>query len=140
VPFAITLVSPPAGAYAWLVASIAGLVYAAYAPRTFVIAFSGAAAGALALLGYLHVPPDGAGLALLGVGVLLLNVEFLAPTFGAAAVAGLGAATLGSWRLLAAVPPLAPLPLAVHCALAVAGPLVLLAATERGIRRYTLPR
>jgi membrane-bound serine protease (ClpP class) len=139
-PLAIAVVVPPAAAYAWLVASIAGLLYAAYAPRTVVIGLAGGAAGVLALLGYLHVPPDGLGLALLGLGVLLLNAEFLLPTFGAAVVAGLVATTLGSWRLLGALPPVAPLPFAARCTLALAGPVVLLVVTARSVRRYTLPR
>ncbi len=137
-PFAIAVVSPPAGAYAWLIIAIGGLLYATYVPR-FVIAFVGAAAGTLAALGYLHVPPDAAGLVLLAFGVLLLNLEFLRPTFGAAAVAGLVATTAGSWRLLGAAPPLTPLPAALRIACAVVGALALLVITERAVRRYTLP-
>ena len=138
-PFAIAVVSPPAGAYAWLVVAIGGLLYAAYVPR-FVIAFAGTSAGMLAALGYLHVPPDAAGLVLLALGVLLLNLEFLRPTFGAAAIAGLAAATAGSWRLLGAAPPLAPLPSVLRIACAVVGALALLVITERAVRRYSLPR
>ena len=137
-PFAIAVVSPPAGAYAWLVVAIGGLLYAAYVPR-FVIGFAGAAAGGLAALGYVHVPPDAAGLVLLALGVLLLNLEFLRPTFGAAAIAGLAAATAGSWRLLAAAPPAAALPAALRIAFAVIGALALLVITERAVRRYALP-
>ena len=137
-PFAIAVVSPPAGAYAWLVVAIGGLLYAVYVPR-FVIGFAGAAAGVLAALGYVHVPPDAVGLALLALGVLLLNLEFLRPTFGAAAIAGLAAATAGSWRLLGAAPPLAPLPSVLRIACAVAGALALLVITERAVRRYALP-
>jgi membrane-bound serine protease (ClpP class) len=137
-PVAIVVVSPPAGAYAWLVVAIGGLTYATYVPR-FVIAFVGASAGTLAALGYLHVPPDAAGLALLALGVLLLNLEFLRPTFGAAAMAGLAATTAGSWRLLGVAPPLAPLPAAVRITCAVVGALALLMVTERAVRRYTLP-
>ncbi len=80
-PFAIAVVSPPAGAYAWLVLAIGGLSYAFYVPR-FVIAFAGATAGTLAALGYVHAPPDAVGLVLLALGALLLNLEFLWPTFG----------------------------------------------------------
>jgi membrane-bound ClpP family serine protease len=137
-PFAIAVVSPPAGAYAWLVVAICGLLYAAYVPR-FVIGLAGAAAAVLAALGYVHVPPDAAGLVSLALGVLLLNLEFLRPTFGAAAVAGLAAATAGSWRLLAAAPPTVPLPGALRIALAVAGTLALFVVTERAVRRCTLP-
>ena len=137
-PFAIAVVSPPAGAYAWLVAAIGGLLYAAYVPR-FLVAFCGTAAATLASLGYLHVPPDGAGLVLLAVGVLLLNLEFLRPTFGTAAIAGVAAATAGSWRLLGTAPPLAPLPPTLRIVCAVVGALVLLLITERAVRRYTLP-
>lgn len=137
-PFAIAVVSPPAGAYAWLVIAIGGLSYAAYVPR-FVIAFAGTAAATLAALGYLHVPPDAAGLVLLTLGVLLLNLEFLRPTFGAAAIAGLAAATAGSWRLLGVAPPLPPLPPTLRVACAVVGALALLVVTERAVRRYALP-
>src|SRR5258706_8744476 len=59
-PFAIAIVSPPAGAYAWLVVAIGGLSYPIYAPR-FVIAFARATAATPAPLGYLHLPPDAAG-------------------------------------------------------------------------------
>lgn len=137
-PFAIAIVSPPAGAYAWLVVALGGLVYAAYVPR-FVTAFAGVTAGTLAALGYLHVPPDAAGLALLALGVLLLNVEFLRPTFGAAAIAGIAATTVGSWRLLGVAPPLAPLPPPLRIVCAGVGALALLAITERAVRRRTLP-
>ena len=137
-PFAIAVVSPPAGAYAWLVVAIGGLSYAIYVPR-FVIAFAGVTAAALAALGYLHVPPDASGIVLLTLGVLLLNLEFLRPTFGAAAIAGLCATTAGSWRLLGVVPPLTPLPAALRVACAVVGALALLVITERAVRRYTLP-
>jgi membrane-bound serine protease (ClpP class) len=137
-PFALAVVSPPAGAYAWLVVAIGGLSYALYVPRI-VIAFAGAAAGILATLGYLHVPPDAAGLVLLALGVPLLNFEFLRPTFGAAGIAGLAATTAGSWRLLGTTPPLAPLPVPLRIACAVVGALALLVITERAVRRYTLP-
>ena len=119
-PFAIAVVSPPAGAYAWLVIAIGGLVYAAHVPR-FVTAFAGAAAGALAALGYLHVPPDAAGFVIFALGVFLLNLEFLRPTFGAAAITGLVATTVGSWRLLGVAPPLAPLPAPLRIVCAVVG-------------------
>lgn len=138
-PFAIAVVSPPAGAYAWLVGASGALVYAAYVPR-FVVAFAGFAAGTLAAVGYLHVPPDAAGLVLFALGVLLLNLEFLRPTFGAAALAGIAAAAAGSWRLLGSTPPVGALPVVVRIACAVAGAVILLVITERAVRRYTLPR
>lgn len=136
-PFALLIVSPPAAAYAWLVLALCGLLRCAYVPR-FVPGLAGGAAGVLATLGYLHAPPDGGALALLAGGVVLLNVEFLRPTFGAALIAGLVAATAGSWRLLAMQPPAAPLPTAAQGALAVGGALVLLVCTQRAVRRYAL--
>ena len=137
-PFAIAVVSPPVCAYAWLVVAIAGLLYATYVPR-FVIAFAAATAGTLAALGYLQIPPDVAGLVMFALGVLLLNLEFLRPTFGAAALAGLAATMLGSWRLLGVTPPLAPLPEPWRLVCAVVGALVLLVITEHAVRRYALP-
>ncbi len=138
-PFAIAVVSPPVGAYAWLVIAIGGLLYATYVPR-FVIAFASATAGAFAALGYLHVPPDAVGLLMVALGVFLLNLEFLRPTFGVAAMAGLAATAVGSWRLLGVAPPLAPLPAPLRIVCAVVGALALLVVTERAVRRYTLPR
>jgi membrane-bound serine protease (ClpP class) len=137
-PFAIVVVSPPACAYAWLIAAIGGLLYAAYVPRA-VVGMSGAAAGGLATLGYLQAPPDPTGLVLLALGVLLLNLEFRVPAFGAAALLGLATTATGSWRVLAAVPPVPPLSPALRIALSAVGALALLLITERAVRRHTLP-
>ena len=108
--------------------------------RSFNVAFAGGAAITLALLGYLHVPPDLLGIAGIAIGTLLLNLEFLVPTFGAAALGGLAAVTAGSWRVLIALPPVTPLPVTLHAALAIAGALALFAVTARAVRRCTLPR
>jgi membrane-bound ClpP family serine protease len=137
-PFAIAVVSPPAGAYAWLVVAIGVLTYALYVPR-FVSAFAGASAGVLSALGYGSAPPDAVGLVLLAFGALLLNVEFLRATSGVAAIVGLAATVAGSWRLLGAAPPIAPLPATIRIACAVIGGVALLVTTERAVRRYTLP-
>ena len=137
-PFVLAIVNPPACAYAWLVLALCGVLHASYVPR-FTTGLAGTAAGALATLGYLHAPPSGAALALLALGLLLRNLEFLRPTFGAALIAGLATTTAGSWWLLAVQSPAAPLPPPLRVALAVAGSLALLVSTEGAVRRYTLP-
>lgn len=136
-PFTLAIVNPPACAYTWLVLALCGVLHASYVPR-FTTGLAGTAATALAALGYLHAPPSGAAIALLTLGVLLLNLEFLRPTFGAALIAGLATTTAGSWWLLAVKSPAAPLPTELRIVLTVAGALALLVSTERAVRRYTL--
>ena len=81
-----------------------------------------------------QVPPSLTGLMWLGVAVVMLHAEFLWPTFGIAAVLGVGSATWGSYLLLT---PLEPL---VRVAAALVGALLLLAAVARTMRLRTLPR
>jgi membrane-bound serine protease (ClpP class) len=132
-PFAVALLHHPAGAYAFLVAAIVGLLYAAQRPA-FLPAFAGIGAGFLALLAFVDMARDPLGFVVLGVGIVLLHIEFLVPTIGAAGVVGVGAAAWGSWVLLA------PLPTAARGAVALLGALMLLAAVARTMRLRTLPR
>ena len=139
-PLPIALLCHPAGAYACLVAALAGLVYA-WHTRTFVPAFTAASAALLTTLAFLQVPPDSCAVLLLAIGVVLLQIEFVLPTFGAALLIGLVASIVGSWQLLAAAPgasgTLVP---AVRSALTLAGTLTLAAAVLRGLRLRTLGR
>ena len=100
-PFAVALLCHPAGAYTCLVVALAAFVYA-WHTRRFVPAFTAASAALLTTLSFLHVPPDSSALLLLAIGVVLLQVEFLRPTYGAALLIGLAASIVGSWQLLAA--------------------------------------
>jgi membrane-bound serine protease (ClpP class) len=137
-PFAVALLCHPAGAYGCLVVALAAFVYA-WHTRRFVPAFTAASAALLTTLSFLHVPPDSLAALLLAIGVVLLQVEFLRPTYGAALLLGLGASIVGSWQLLAPAPgasgTLAP-PLRI--ALALTGTLMLAAAVLRGLRLRTL--
>jgi hypothetical protein len=132
-PFAVALLHHPAGAYAFLVAAIVGCLYAAQRP-TFVPAFAGLGAAFLALLAFVDMARDPLGFVMLGLGLLLLHLEFLVPTIGIAGMLGVGAATWGSWLLLA------PLPSIARGALALVGALILLAAVARTMRLRTLPQ
>lgn len=137
-PFAVALLCHPAGAYGCLVTALGAFVYACHT-RRFVPAFTATSAALLSALAFLQVPPDAAGLLLLVLGVALLQLEFLAPTYGAALLTGLTLSASGSWRLLAAAPGAAvALPAALRIAVAVAGTLALLAAVVRGFRLRTL--
>jgi membrane-bound ClpP family serine protease len=140
-PFAVAVLCHPAGAYGCVVTALGAFVYACHT-RTFVPTFTAVAAALLSTLAFLQVPPDATGLLLLALGVAALQLEFLAPTCGAALLTGLTLGVSGSWRLLDAVPAaVAPLPPALRIAVAVAGTLVLLAAVVRGFRlRTLLPR
>jgi membrane-bound ClpP family serine protease len=131
-PFAVALLCHPLGTFVSLVATIVATLYAARS-RRFVPAFTAVSAGSLTLLAFLQVPPSGRGLAWLAIGVALLHAEFLRPTFGAAAVVGLGAAAWGSCLLLAPLEPVA------RGAVALLGALLLLAAVAHTMRLRTLP-
>jgi membrane-bound serine protease (ClpP class) len=137
-PFAVALLCHPAGAYVALVTAIAGLLYAV-ATRSFLPGFTAVSAALLTLLAFLAVPPNVLGLLLLGLGVGLLHVEFLLPTFGAAGVLGLGVTAWASSQLLA---PSAATALTdpSRSVVAVAGTLVLFAVVARTMRLWTLPR
>jgi membrane-bound ClpP family serine protease len=132
-PLAVVLLCHPLGTFAALVAAIVAALYAAQS-RRFVPAFTALSAALLTLLAFLQVPPSAAGLAWLAIGVVLLHVEFLRPTVGAAAVLGVGATAWGSYLLLG---PLAPVPRG-GCALL--GASLLLAAVARTMRLRTLPQ
>lgn len=133
-PFAVALLCHPAGAYACLVTALAAFVYA-WHTRRFVPSFTAASAGALTTLAFLQVPPDAADVALVGLGVALLQLELVLPTYGAALVTGCATTVAGSWRLLAAMPDSAP---ALRLAVAIAGTSALVAAVLRGFRLRTL--
>ena len=131
-PFAVFLLCHPLGTFVALVAAIVATLYAAQS-RRFLPAFTAVSAVLLTLLAFLQVPPSAAGLALLTIGVVLLHVEFLRPTFGAAAVLGVGAAVWGSYLLLA------PLGSVARGGGAVLAASLLLAAVARTMRLRTLP-
>jgi membrane-bound ClpP family serine protease len=137
-PIAVALLCHPAGAYACLVTTLAAFVYA-YHTHRFVPAFTAASAAALTALAFLQMPPDPVGVALVAAGAVLLQMELVLPTYGAALVTGCTAVVAGSWRLLAAAASAAPaLPAALRLAIALAGTLTLLAAVLRGFRLWTL--
>jgi membrane-bound ClpP family serine protease len=137
-PFAVALLCHPAGAYACLVVALAAFVYA-WHTRRFVPGFTAASGALLTTLSFLHVPPDSVALLLLAIGVVLLQTEFLRPTYGVALLIGLAAGIVGSWQLLDAAPgasgTVAPAPRVV---IAVTGTLTLAAAVLRGLRLRTL--
>jgi membrane-bound ClpP family serine protease len=130
--FAVALLCHPLGTFASLVAAIVATLYAAQSHR-FLPAFTAVSAALLTLLAFLQVPPRAGGLAWLAVGVVLLHVEFLRPTFGAAGVLGVGAAAWGSCLLLVPLEPVA------RGAVALLGAFLLLAAVARTMRLRTLP-
>jgi membrane-bound ClpP family serine protease len=137
-PFAVALLCHPVGAYTCFVTALAAFVYA-YHSRRFVPAFTAASAGVLTTLAFAHVTPDAAGVALVAVGVGLLQTELVLPTFGAALLAGCASSLAGAWRLLdgAAIVTQA-LPTTLRLAIAAAGTLTLLASVLRGFRLRTL--
>jgi membrane-bound ClpP family serine protease len=132
-PFAVVLLCHPLAAYASLLLAVVAALYAAQS-RRLLPAITCVSAAVLALLAFLQVPPSFAGLAWLGVAVVLLHAEFLWPTFGAAAVLGVGSGAWGSSLLLALLEPTA------RVAAALVGTLLLLAAVARTMRLRTLPR
>jgi membrane-bound ClpP family serine protease len=131
-PFAVALLCHPLGTFVSLVAAIVATLYAAQSHR-FLPAFTAVSAALLTLLAFLQVTPSAPGLASLAIGVALLHVEFLRPTFGAAGILGFTAATWGSSVLLLPLEPLA------RGGVALVGALLLLVAVARTMRLRTLP-
>ena len=137
-PFAIAALDQPASRYCLVVIAMAASVYAGGARAAFVPSFAGLAAALLAMLAYLNEPLSTAGLALLALGVALMNAEFLLPTFGCAGASGIAATLAGSWRLLEShATEATPWPWRV--ALAFLGTGLLLVAVGRAWRLRTLP-
>jgi membrane-bound ClpP family serine protease len=131
-PLAVALLCHPLGSFAALVATIVAALFAAHS-RRFVPTFTAVSAALLTLLAFAQVPPSAAGLVCIGLGVTVLHVEFLWPTFGVAGLLGLGLTAWGSWSLLAM---LAALP---RGAAGLVGAFLLLAAVARTMRLRTLP-
>lgn len=131
-PFAVALLCHPVGMLAALVAALVAALYAAQS-RRFLPAFTAVACGLLTLLAFLQAPPSTAGLAWLALGLALLHAEFLWPTYGVAALLGIGSAAAGSCVLLVALAP------ATRFAVALLAALTLLAAVARTMRLRTLP-
>jgi membrane-bound ClpP family serine protease len=131
-PFAVALLCHPLGTFAALVATIAAALFAAQSHR-FLPAFAAASAALLTLLAFLQVPPSSTGLASVGLGVVLLHLEFLWPTFGIAGMLGLAATFSGSWSLLATLTPV------TRGAVALLGAALLLGVVARTMRLRTLP-
>ena len=131
-PFAVALLCHPLGTFAALVATIAAALFAAQSHR-FLPAFTAASAALLTLLAFLQVQPSSTGLACIGLGVAVLHLEFLWPTFGIAGALGLSITAWGSWSLLATLTPV------VRGPVAVLGATLLLAVVVRTMRLRTLP-
>ncbi len=137
-PLPAALLYHPVGAYACLVTALAGFVYA-WHTRRLLAAITTVVAAALTGVAFLQVPPDVAGIALVALGVALLQTELVLPTYGAALVTGCAAAAIGAWRLLDTAPCAAlELPPAMRLAVAIAGTLALLATVLRAFRLRTL--
>jgi len=133
IPLAVALLYHPLATYASLLLAVVCALYAVQA-RGPVPAVTCAVATLLALLAFLQTPPSLSGLTWFAVAVVLLHAEFLWPTFGLAAVLGVGSAAWGSFLLLA------PLETPARVAAAVVGALLVLAAIARTMRLRTLPR
>jgi membrane-bound serine protease (ClpP class) len=132
-PFTVALVVQPAGTFTLLVGALAGLLYFGYVRSAVVPGLAGVAAALLAALGYAQVPPPIVGLVAVAGGIILMNVEFVLPTFGCAGVAGVAAFASGAWWLLD------PAPALVRVALGLAGAGLLLTTIGAALRRITLP-
>jgi membrane-bound serine protease (ClpP class) len=138
-PLAIALLGEPAVAYALLVIGLASGVFAAHNRPELLLGTTGAAAALLALLAYLKAPASAPAVAVLLLGVALVNLEFVLPTFGALGALGIASVFGGSLRLLSAEGFELRGGLALRIALATIGTIALCFATWRALRLRTLP-
>jgi membrane-bound serine protease (ClpP class) len=96
----LAVISNPTVAYMLMLLGIYGLIFEGYNPGAIVPGVVGAISLLLALFAFQVLPINYAGLALIGLGILLMIAEFIAPSFGALGIGGVVAFVLGSLILI----------------------------------------
>jgi membrane-bound serine protease (ClpP class) len=96
----LAVISNPTVAYMLMLLGIYGLIFEGYNPGAIVPGVVGAISLLLALFAFQVLPINYAGLALIGLGILLMIAEFIAPSFGALGIGGVVAFVFGSLILI----------------------------------------
>jgi membrane-bound serine protease (ClpP class) len=135
----LSLLTNPNVAYLLMLIGIYGLLLEGYNPGTVLPGVVGAISLLLALFAFQVLSVNYAGLALIGLGVLLIVAETFVPSFGALGLGGIIAFVMGSIMLLDTDVPGFSIAWQLIGAMALAGALVLLAIVSFAIKARRRP-
>jgi len=96
----LSVITNPTVAYLLLLIGIYGLIFEGYNPGAIVPGVVGAICLLLAAFALQVLPVNYAGLALIGLGIVLMIAEVFAPSFGALGIGGVAAFVIGSVILI----------------------------------------
>ena len=96
----LSVITDPTIAYLLMLVGIYGLIFEGYNPGAMVPGVIGAICLLLALFAFQVLPVNYAGLALIGLGIILMVAEAFAPSFGALGIGGVIAFIVGSVILM----------------------------------------
>ncbi|NJD31449.1 MAG: nodulation protein NfeD, partial [Gammaproteobacteria bacterium] len=133
------LVTNPNVAYLLMLIGIYGLLLEGYNPGTVLPGVVGAISLLLALFAFQVLSVNYAGLALIGLGVVLIVAETFVPSFGALGIGGIIAFVMGSIMLLDSGAPGFTIAWQLIGAMGLAGALVLLAIVSFAVRARRRP-
>jgi membrane-bound serine protease (ClpP class) len=135
----LSLITNPNVAYLLMLIGIYGLLLEGYNPGTVLPGVVGAICLLLALFAFQVLSVNYAGLALIGLGVLLIVAESFVPSFGALGLGGIIAFVIGSVMLLDAGVPGFSIAWQLIGGMALAGALVLLGIVSFAVRARRRP-
>jgi membrane-bound serine protease (ClpP class) len=135
----LSMITNPNVAYLLMLIGIYGLLLEGYHPGAVVPGVVGAISLLLALFAFQVLSVNYAGLALIGLGVLLIVAETFVPSFGALGLGGIVAFVIGSVMLLDNDVPGLGIAWQLIGTMATAGSLVLLAILSYAVRARRRP-
>jgi membrane-bound serine protease (ClpP class) len=135
----LSLITNPNVAYLLMLIGIYGLLLEGYNPGTVLPGVVGAISLLLALFAFQVLSVNYAGLALIGLGVLLIVAESFVPSFGSLGLGGIVAFVIGSVMLLDADVPGYSIAWQLIAGMALVGALVLLAIVSFAVKARRRP-
>lgn len=136
----LSVIANPSVAYLLLLIGIFGLLLEGYHPGAVLPGVVGAICLLLALYAFQLLPVNFAGLALMGLGVVLIVAETFVPAYGSLGIGGIIAFVIGSVVLMDTDVPGFGLPLPLLTGLALAGALVVACIVWMALRSRRRPQ
>ncbi len=135
----LSVITNPSIAYLLLLAGIYGLIFEGYNPGAIVPGVVGAICLLLAAYALQLLPVNYAGLALIGLGIVLMIAELFAPSFGALGIGGIIAFVIGSIILIDTDVPGFSISLTLIFSMALVGGLLVFAILAVAIKARRAP-